>query len=276
MKRPVLIAALTVLGTACAEGASDSDGSSDETSVPRFELVSSDAVEHGERLSHVLGCVGCHNLELTGEDWTEPEMGVLWTSNLTQSAAEYSHEELVAMITEGKRPDRALWDMPSFLFTEVHPADIDALVAYLKTLEPKGSVHPSPSVGPELQDQIDSGEWVDAAETIIKMRREAPPDMGSEHALGRHVVRATCIECHGMDLRGSSEPMADAPPRPDLRMVAAYSPEEFANFMETGKAVGDRELKLMSAVARYRYSRLTEREIEAMHDYLSQVARRDP
>ena len=76
--------------------------------VPRFEQVSADPAEHGERLVAVLGCVGCHDPGLTGVDWTEPDMGVLWTANLTRSAQKSSADELATMITLGKRPDRAL------------------------------------------------------------------------------------------------------------------------------------------------------------------------
>ena len=244
--------------------------------LPRFALASSDPIEHGKRLSHVLGCVGCHTPELTGEDWTEPEMGVLWTANLTRSAARYSHDQLAKMITQGKRPDRALWDMPSYLFTRVHSADIDALIAYLQTLKPRGEVHPDPTMGPELERMIGSGEWVDSALEVEKKRNQGPPDLGEKHAFGRHILRATCAECHGMDLLGSDAPFPGAPPRPDLRIVGSYTREDFARFMETGKAAGDRELALMSAVARRRYSHFTDAEEDAVYAYLAEYARHSP
>ncbi|QUL38538.1 c-type cytochrome [Erythrobacter sp. JK5] len=241
---------------------------------PRFEVVSADPVEHGERLSAVLGCTGCHTPGLTGEDWSEPELGVLWTANLTRSAAAYSHDELAAMITEGRRPDRALIDMPSALFTEMHPADIDALVTYLKSLNPKGAVQPAPTIGPQLAKQIATGEFKDSVQQVAEMRGQFPPDMGSAHDYGRFIVRATCVECHGMDLRGGKQ-MAGAMPV-DLRVMKLYSAEEFSTLLQTGKALGDRELELMSAVARRRYARFTEAEREAVFGYLTEVARREP
>lgn len=267
-----LIAATLAL-SACADNA---DPPTEQTQPPRFELASSNPIEHGQRLSAVLGCIGCHGLELTGEDWTEPEMGVLWTANLTQSVARYSDEELIAMITEGHRSDRALMEMPSFLFGGLHPDDLDALVAYLNTLEPTGEIHPDPTIGPQLQRMIESGEWVDSVQDVARKRDQFPPDLGPEHAYGRFILRATCVECHGMDLRGSEVRIPGAPDRPDLRMVAAYTREDFAHFMETGEAVGGRELTLMSAVARRRYSPLTDAEEDAMHAYLVELAERDP
>ncbi|WP_284125702.1 c-type cytochrome [Parerythrobacter aestuarii] len=244
--------------------------------VPQFERVSADPVEHGKRLASVLGCTGCHETELTGADWTEPGMGVLWTANLTQSAASHPPEELRAMIAEGRRPDRALMDMPSYLFTSMHAGDLDALVAYLTTLEPAGKVHPAPTIGPQLQRMIDDGEWVDSVQDIERKRGKGPPDLGPEHALGRHILRATCVECHGMDLRGSDAPFPDAPARPDLRIVAAYDEADFVKLMRTGEAAGGRKLELMSAVARRRYAEFTDSEISAVYHYLAELGRSDP
>ena len=148
---------------------------------PRFELASSDPVKHGERLSKVLGCRGCHEADLTGQDWSD-EMGTLWTANLTQSAARYSHDELAAMITAGKRADRALIDMPSYLFSGLNPADVDAMVAYLKTLKPEGPVHPEPSMGPELLAMQAKGEWIGFGGARCRHERQGP-------ARPRHEIR---------------------------------------------------------------------------------------
>ena len=77
-----------------------------------------------------------------------------------------------------------------------------------------------------------------------------------------------------MDLRGSTEQLSDAPPRPALHLVGAYSAEDFTTLMKTGKAIGGRDLKLMNSVARWRYSRFTDDEINAVYDYLVELARR--
>ena len=79
-----------------------------------------------------------------------------------------------------------------------------------------------------------------------------------------------------MDLQGHIEPMLDAPPPPNLRIVAAYSAEDFSTLMKTGKPIGDRELKVMGGVSRGRYSRFTDNEIKAVYDYLAELARRPP
>jgi cytochrome c553 len=242
----------------------------------RFEVVSTDPNEHGERLSAVLGCIGCHKLDLTGEDWSDPEWGVLWTANLTQSAAAFSEHELAVMIAEGMRPDRTLMDMPSYLFSELDADDVDALVSYLKSLPAKGVRHPDPTIGPKLAEDIASGAFKDSVRQVAEMKNKAPPDLGPEHAFARSILRATCAECHGMDLQGHTEPMMDASPPPNLRIVAAYSAEDFSTLMKTGKPIGDRELKVMGGVSRGRYSRFTDSEIQAVYEYLAEFARLGP
>ena len=272
-----LLLAIVACGDEVSNSKSEPVDKQQVTITPhRFDLASSDPNEHGERLSAVLGCIGCHKLDLTGEDWTDPEFGVLWTANLTQSAAAYSEDDLIAMIAEGRRPDRALMDMPSYLFSELDPDDLAALVSYLKTLPVNGEQHPDPTIGPKLAEEIASGEFKDSVQQVAEMKHKAPPDLGAEHAFARFILRATCAECHGMDLQGGTEPMMDAPPPPNLMIVAAYSAEDFSALMKAGKPIGDRELKVMGGVSRGRYSRFTDNEIKAVYDYLSAFARRSP
>jgi len=243
---------------------------------PRFELASGNPVQHGERLAKVLGCTGCHDAGLTGKDWSDA-MGTLWTANLTQSAQKYSDDALAVMITQGRKPDRALVDMPSYLFSDLNAGDVDALVAYLKTLKPAGVIHPEPAMGPELKAMEAKGEWMDSAARVADMKAKGPPNLGTAQAYGRFIVRATCVECHGIDLTGGKGPMeADGNPPPNLRIVGSYSPEDFTTLMRTGKAAGDREVGLMSKVAQRRYANFTDAEVAAVRGYLVELARRDP
>ena len=244
--------------------------------VIRFDVVSDNPVEHGERLSAVLGCIGCHKLDLTGEDWSDPDLGVLWTANLTRSGSEFSKAELSDMIVAGNRPDRALIDMPSYLFWDLHPDDVAALVAYLKSLPAKGDIHPEPTTGPQLAKDIESGEFKNSVQQVAEKKDQGPPDLGPEHARAQHMLRTTCAECHGIDLSGSTEGMLNAPPRPNLRMVAAFSEEAFFTLMREGKGLGNRDLQVMGGVSRGRYSQFTDGEIKAIYDYLIEYSRRAP
>ena len=241
----------------------------------QFQRASADKLSHGKRVADVLGCTGCHGADLTGEDWTEPGFGKLWTANLTHAVPRYTDEQLARVIKEGRRPDRELWEMPSHLFTHVTDADMSALIAFLRSNAPVGAVRPEPAFEEGGRREIAAGTFTSSWAQVRDKGSVWPPDAGPEHALGRYIVRGTCAECHGLDLRGG-QPHPKAKLRPDLRMAAAYDAEQFRRLMQAGVAAGDRELTLMSEVARGRYKHLTDAEVAAIHNYLKKVAETHP
>jgi mono/diheme cytochrome c family protein len=212
---------------------------------------------------------------MTGKDWSEPGFGKLWTANLTRAVPRYTDEQLARVITEGRRPDRELWEMPSHLFTHLTGEDMSALIAFLRSTAPTGPVRPEPFFEEGARREIAAGQFTSSYAQVKEKGAGWPPDAGPEHALGRYVVRSTCAECHGLDLRGG-KPYATAKPRPDLRMAAAYDSEQFRRLLRTGKAAGNRELTLMSTVARGRYKHFTDAEVDAVHQYLKKVAEVSP
>lgn len=241
-----------------------------------FAKLSPDPVKHGARVSAILGCSGCHGKDLTGEDWSEPGYGRLWTANLTVSAAGYSDAQLKNVITRAKKPDGTpLWDMPSHLFSQLADADLDALVAFIRSKPPTGEAHPPPTFGPILKAEMAKGVYFSSA---VKVEREGaawPPDVGPEHKLARYIVRATCAECHNMDLHGGKAGPVTGD-RPDIRIAGSYDGKDFVRLLRTGVPAGERKLGLMAEVARGRYSQFTDAEIAAIHAYLKAVAQRDP
>ena len=271
MRISFILSAALLCSSACT------DQREEVASEPRiqFQRASADLVSHGKRVADVLGCTGCHGSDLTGEDWSEPGFGKLWTANLTRAAARYSDEQLADVITSGVRPDRELWEMPSHLFTHLTQEDMSAVIAYLRSTPPSGAVHPEPVFEEGARREIAAGTFTSSAAQVKKEGSAWPPDAGEPHALGRYIVRGTCAECHGMPLRGG-QPNPEAKPRPDLRMVASYEPEQFRRLLRTGIAPGDREVSLMSEVARGRYKHLTDAELDAVYRYLKRVAEIDP
>lgn len=235
-----------------------------------FETTSAVQVEQGRRVSAVLGCSGCHGADLTGEDWSEPGFGRLWTANLTQSAARYTDEELDRIIRTGKRPDRSLWAMPSHLFTHVSADDMAAVIAVIRSKPVQGDLHPDPVFEAGARREMEAGLFMSSDAQVAKEGTTWPPDAGPEHALGRYIVRATCAECHGVELKGGT-PLPGTTPPPDLAIIAAYDPAQFQRLLRDGKGIGDRDLGLMSEVARGRYSQFTEAEFDAVEAYLRRV-----
>ena len=85
-------------------------------------------------------------------------------------------------------------------------------------------------------------------------------------ALGKYLAHTTCSECHGRDLNG----WGPDDPAPSLVVAKAYSPEKFAHLMKTGEIAsgGKSKTGLMSEVAAYRFSVLTDAEVVALKLYL--------
>jgi mono/diheme cytochrome c family protein len=266
---------LLLLGLCLAGCSAQADPPPPVPETTRFAFVSDDPVKQGERIAKVLGCTGCHGADLAGKDWSD-EFGTLWTANLTRSVASHSDAEFAAMIRTGSRADRALIGMPSHIFTQLDDRDLAAVIAYIRSKPPTGEVHPTPSFTAEAEKFIAEGKLPTAAEEVAKHGEEMPPDLGREHDLGRYIVRATCAECHGLQLRGAASELPGDKGSPDLRMVGAYDPADFVTLMRTGKAAGNREIGLMSEVARGRFANLTDAEVEAVRGYLVELAKRDP
>ena len=212
---------------------------------------------HGERLSWVLGCRGCHGAELQGQRFYE-----LYASNLTRDLANYSDTQLKRLLREGVHPSgRDLWAMPSEIFQHLSEPDEAALIAHLRTLEPARPPTGKPlPFEAETKKLIAEGKVKPAAAFVRDTRSIGPADLGPQHALGRYITRVTCAECHGPQLKGGGTP--------DLVAAGAYSREEFERLLTQGVPTGGRKLKLMELVAKERFARLTIQERDALYAYL--------
>lgn len=263
------IAAVLLVG-GCGQQAAE------DTAPPKpavqFERAAANPLQHGQRLASVLGCSGCHGADLTGDDWSERGFWKAWTANLTRSVPGFSDEQLASVIRSGARPDGSqLWEMPSHLFTKITADDMAAVIAFLRSKPPTGEIHPAPVFEKGAREEIAAGTFKSSGALVAEEGNQWPPDAGEQHALGRYIVRATCTECHRMNLQGG-QPNPTAKPRPDLRVImSAYDQGAFERLLRTGKAVGDREVGLMSEVARGRYRHLTNGELESVRRYLMAI-----
>ncbi|MDP9202092.1 MAG: c-type cytochrome [Gemmatimonadota bacterium] len=223
------------------------------------------SIREGERLARIRGCTGCHGAQLAGEVFGDNALlGLIVSPNLTVAAREYTDPELERIIRHGIRPDgRSVVLMPSGMFSVLDDADFGRIIAYVRSV-PRVPGHPREvRLGPLPRLMFALGKFEPAA---VEAHRAAAlsrsfPSGSEPMARGAYLARTACTECHGFDLRGGNQ-------APDLRIAAGYSRDAFTHLMRTGKALGDRELKLMSKVARSRFSHFTDSEIAALHDYL--------
>jgi cytochrome c553 len=262
--RPSVIACLCVILAACHSTVK-------APPPPTFDgAYASDAEGrqfHGERLTYVLGCRGCHGDNLQGALFTKdhPEWGPLYASNLTVEVPEYSDAQLDSIIRKGTHPERkTVWGMPSQIFQNLSDRDFKALVAYLRSLKPAGSKLPNPQFSAADKKDIKAGIYKPAVQMVADFKRAQPVDLGPKYSLGRYVASVTCEECHGSNLGG--DPIGKTP---DLVVASGYTRGEFEKLITQGIPTGGRKLKpMMHDVAVGRFSHLTRRERHALYGYL--------
>jgi cytochrome c553 len=226
------------------------------------------AVTEGERLARLRGCFGgCHGRELEGgllfeEDW----VGSVVAPDLTRVAATHSDSELERVIRRGVRKNgTTAWVMPSSMFYHLSDADLGAIIAFIRSRPPSDGPETLITLGPLGWVATATGEFPRVAEEIDPSAPRLPSEAGDEVAFGRYLAMTVCTECHGQDLSGS--PAGDTP---GLQIVRAYAREDFVRLMRDGIAVGERELGLMSRVARGRFRYFKETELHALHSYLQE------
>ena len=225
------------------------------------------SISEGRRLATIRGCfAGCHGKEAAGAVlFDEPMIGRIIAPNLTAAAKQFSDSELAHIIRNGVRPDgRSMLVMPSEVFNGLTDEDLARIIAFLHTLPEVAGPGPSISVGPIGRLGLVVGKFNMVAQLIAET--VPPPEATNEEAkYGRYLARTICAECHGTALRGDSNPSFSSP---DLRVVAAYSPEAFTQLLRTGVAIGGRDVGVMSTQAKNNLSMLTDSEIAALYSYL--------
>ena len=225
------------------------------------------SITEGRRLATVRGCFGgCNGQQAEGGMMLDdPMLARLVAPNLTAAVHKYSDAELAVAIRNGVRPGgRSMVIMPSEAFVGLTDQDVGRIIAFLKSLPVVSGHEPSLRPGPIGRIGLAVGQFKLAAQLIAET--VPPPDAtNQEGALGRYLARTSCPQCHGADLRGTSNPGFTSP---NLQVVAGYTPEAFTQLLRTGIALGGRSLAMMGPWARNHLSHFTDAEIAALYNYL--------
>lgn len=223
------------------------------------------AIAEGRRLATIRGCNGCHRPNLEGEVFLDQLMlARVSAPNLSRLVPTYSDAELERVIRHGiARDGRAVVIMPSSMYAPLSDADLASVIAYLRSIPPVEHDLPTRRIGPMGRLGLVLGKFhVEPAVIDHAAAHPAIAPKSDRLAYGRYLALTSCTECHGLDLRGQP---GETPP---LTLASAYSDSEFRQFFQTGKALGGRELKLMSDMARERFASLTDDEVAALLGYL--------
>ncbi len=236
-----------------------------DVALPDIDIPTDSAsIAEGGRLTEILGCRGCHGAELEGRVFQDDFEARVVAPDLTRVAAEYSPAELARAIRRGVRANgEGLWQMPSVMYHHLSDADVGRVVAYLRAApRVEGGFAYQFRPGPLVRWGLMTGDWWAIPEDVGRLGpRMAAPDRADTLAYGEYLARISCTECHGDELQGGGR-------APHLAVTLGYSLDDFRRLMRTGVALEERELPMMSEVARRRFTRLTDEELRALLAFL--------
>lgn len=141
----------------------------------------------------------------------------------------WSDGEIIRSIREGiHRNGRSLLIMPANLMRHLSDSDVQAIVAYLRSLPPEGPKTPRNRLNVLGAAMINMAPIFQAQPPIIGPVEAPPPGPSAEY--GAYLSSLTCDLCHASNLLGN--PDFQAPPL--IGIALAWSDQEFIQFMRTG------------------------------------------
>ncbi len=209
----------------------------------------SEQIARGEQLAHV--CSGCHsstgNLPLDGgtRNYVGP-LGAEYPPNLTPGGPlkDWSDGQIIRAIREGVAANgRALIVMPSDEFHYMSDADVQSVVAYLRSQPAIDHATPENGLAPLGMFLTGAGIFSTSAQPPIT-QPIATPAMSDAIAYGKYLVDISgCHACHGADLAGGN-PSGFTPIGPNLTaFVPKWSESDFIKTIQTGVDPTGHELK---------------------------------
>jgi mono/diheme cytochrome c family protein len=205
--------------------------------------VTPETVARGEQLAWL--CVDCHSstgeLPLNGGQDNmiagDIPLGEVYGINLTPGGPlkDWSDGEIIRAIREGVDDEaRPLVAMPSVAFHSMSDADVQALVAYLRSQPALRHDQPPRSSSFLALLLLGAGLAPTSVQPSITGPVDAPPH-GISPEYGAYLMRiAGCYDCHGWNLDGV--PINQfIPAGPSLRArVPGWTPEQFIALFRSG------------------------------------------
>jgi mono/diheme cytochrome c family protein len=241
-----------------------------------------DKVAHGERIAELLGCNSCHAEEYSGVDFGAmiPIVEGLWATNISLTMPDMGDGELERLLREGVHPAREIYVMPSKQSQFLSGRDMDALIAFLRTIQPAGEPTPLPPSGFEeaVTARLPDDYWRatedgrprsyhNSAEEAAYFAEHTVPELGEEYGQGRMVVQTVCTACHGAAMDGVGEPAGD------IQGALEYDDAQFERLLRDGVGRDGRPIDMNWGLA-HTPGVLTDCELAGAIAYTRALARR--
>lgn len=123
---------------------------SHDAAPERLGQPSAAQLADGERQARILGCHSCHGEGMAGRMMFDGgPFATVWAPNLPELAARVSDQQFAQAIRQGIGHDgRALYIMPSGLFSRLNDEEVAALIAHIRSLPNSGAATPGIQWGP--------------------------------------------------------------------------------------------------------------------------------
>ncbi len=205
-----------------------------------------DQIARGENFAGF--CAGCHSMTgkppLDGSKGNFLEGGpplvevTLYPPNLTPGGPlkNWTDGEIIRAIREGiDKNGRGLFIMPSEVFHNLSDADVQAIVAYLRSQPEVKRDTPPTSFNVVGAVFVGAGIFSTSAQTPISQPVVAPP-AGATADYGKYLVSVLgCRVCHGENLAGGTPSEFGPPAGPNLTaIVPKWSEADFVKTIRTG------------------------------------------
>jgi mono/diheme cytochrome c family protein len=253
--------------------------------VPISADTSPEGLARGKYLvENVMGCdQACHSPQgkpFVGE-YEEvhegPISGVFAVPNLTPDhetgLGGWTDAQIARAIREGVDKDGVeLVIMPAQNYRALSDADVAALVAYLRNLQPVRNPIPPLQLNAVGKAMLALGMLGPRPASQPIAGPQATPTPGSAEYGGYLVSLGACRDCHGEALSGGKIPFSppDAPPAPNLTPageLASWSEADFVKAIQIGVTPAGRTLN-PEEMPWPAYSRMTAEDLQAIFKYL--------
>lgn len=257
--------------------------------------ASDEQLARGERLARAGNCVTCHTAD-DGEPYAggrsiSTPFGILNTANITPHStgiADYTLEDFVASMREGKNAsgDAMYPAHPYPFFTRMMDADIEALWAFLQTVQPVENEVEIVQMGFPFNLRAGVAAW--QAANFEPERFEPRDDKSDEWNRGAYLVQAVthCGACHtprdatfaiddtrhleGAVIQGWYAPDISAG---DSSAIDGWSEDEIVHFLLKGETdYLETSYGPMDNVVHESLAKIPEEEVRAIVVYLQDVA----
>lgn len=246
--------------------------------TPVIAAVDSDSatVARGAHIAAIEACRHCHGEDFSGRIVVDAPPFRVVAPNLTSGeggiGATYTAADWDKAIRNGVAKDgRGLIIMPSYIYKNLSDEDAEALIAYIRQVEPVDNRPPKREI--RLLGYL-------IASTAGSIVNASPPG-GAPHTtperaptdeFGKYLTMTSCEGCHGPNLDGLGAPEGDpdSPPPPSLAAAAAWSLTDFMTTIRTGVNPGGRQLT-DEYMPWKSFRNMTDVELEAIHTHLKNV-----